>query len=145
MPLRRRIAPNVPVVHFAFDAMVGMGFLMLAVAAWFWWRYWRGRRIPDSPWLLRALLLVSPLGFLAIEAGWTVTEVGRQPWVVYHFLRTADAVTTAPGLGIAFGGFTVLYAVLAVTLVWLLLRLATGTPLSMPEQVEAPTQNEVTG
>jgi len=120
--------PNVPVVHFAFDAMVGMGFFMLVVATAFGWRAWRGRRVPDGRLLLGAVLLASPMGFLATEAGWTVTEVGRQPWVAYHLLRTRDAVTTAPGLGLAFAGFTLLYLLLASTLIWLLLRIGRETP-----------------
>jgi cytochrome d ubiquinol oxidase subunit I len=110
-----------------------MGFFLLFVAAWFWWRAWRGHRVPEGCRRLRALVVAGPLGFLAIETDWTVTEVGRQPWVVYNVLRTADAVTTAPGLGIAFAGFTLLYVVLAATLTWLLLRIARGTPFSRSE------------
>jgi len=135
--------PPVRIVHLAFDAMVGMGFFLLFVAAWFWWRTWRGHRVPEGRWLLRALVLAGPLGFLAIETGWTVTEVGRQPWVVYNVLRTADAVTTAPGLDIAFVGFTLLYILLAATLVWLLLRIARGTPLSLPEPTAEQAHPEV--
>jgi cytochrome bd ubiquinol oxidase subunit I len=73
-------------------------------------------------------VLAGPLSFLAIELGWMVTELGRQPWVIYGILRTSDAVTTAPGLTISFLAFSCVYVILAITLVWLLLRLA-RTPL----------------
>jgi cytochrome d ubiquinol oxidase subunit I len=132
--------PPVAVVHFAFDAMVGMGFFLLFAAGWFWWRAWRARRVPDGRWLLRVLVIASPLGFLAIEAGWSVTEVGRQPWVIYNVLHTADAVTTAPGLDLAFAGFTLLYIVLAATLIWLLLRIARGTRATAQTTAERALQ-----
>jgi cytochrome d ubiquinol oxidase subunit I len=80
------------------------------------------------PWLLRALAVLAPAGFVAIEAGWTVTEVGRQPWVVQGILRTADAVTPMPGLVYPLVAFTLLYVFLAVVVAWLLWRqiVATG-------------------
>jgi cytochrome d ubiquinol oxidase subunit I len=72
--------------------------------------------------LLRALVLASPLGFLAIEAGWVVTEVGRQPWIIYGVMRTSEAVTPMPGLWVPMITFSLLYCVLAVVVVWLLKR-----------------------
>ena len=86
-------------------------------------------------WLLRALVVATPLGFVAIEAGWVVTEVGRQPWIIYQFMRTSEAVTPVPNQFIAFGGFTIVYVILAVTLLWLLIRLG-RTPLP-PEATAA--------
>jgi len=68
--------------------------------------------VSDSVWLLRALAIVTPFGFIATEAGWTVTEVGRQPWVVQGILRTADAVTPMPGLIVPMTLFTLLYIAL---------------------------------
>jgi cytochrome d ubiquinol oxidase subunit I len=109
--------PNTRIVHWAFDLMVGSGTAMLGVAAWAGWVAWRRRSLPDGKWFLRALVAAGPLGFLAIETGWVVTEVGRQPWVVYGFLRTADAVTPMPGLVVPFTLFTLLYLVLTVVLV----------------------------
>lgn len=130
--------PNVPVVHIAFQIMVGAGFASLAVAAWFWWAWWR-RRAASPPAVPRPLLWAvvanSPLGFVALEAGWVVTELGRQPWILYGVMRTADAVTTAPGVVATLVGFLVLYLLLAATLVWLLAGLkhpaepAGGAPL----------------
>jgi len=73
--------PNTRIVHWAFDLMVATGFAMLILAAWAGWLWWRRRRLPDDRWLLRALVVAGPLGFIAIEAGWVVTEVGRQPWI----------------------------------------------------------------
>ena len=94
--------------------------------------YWvvRRRRPGDvaRPWLLRALLAASPLGFLALEAGWFVTEVGRQPWVIYNVMPTADAVTPVSGVPVTFFGFSVVYLALGTALVLLLRRLATGAP-----------------
>ena len=68
-------------------------------------------------------MVAAPLGFMAIEAGWLVTEVGRQPWIIYQIMRTGEAVTPVPGQFVAFGGFTFVYIILAGTLVWLLIRL----------------------
>lgn len=84
--------PPVALPFFAFRAMVGIGLLMLALVVSSWWLRWRGRLF-DSPNFLRACLFMGPMGFVAVIAGWTTTEVGRQPWVVYGLLRTADAVS----------------------------------------------------
>src|SRR5207237_10697434 len=81
-----------------------------------------------SRWFLRALILAAPLGFVAIETGWVVTEVGRQPWIIYGVMRTAEAVTPVPGLVVPFITFTVLYIFLAAITVWLLLRQVAASP-----------------
>jgi cytochrome bd ubiquinol oxidase subunit I len=114
--------PNVPLVHWSFDIMVGTGFAMLAVAAWVAWIWWRTRLLPDSKWLLRALVCSSPLGFIALETGWFVTELGRQPWIIYGFMRTKDAVTPMPGLVVPFTTFTIVYLLLATIVIFLLRR-----------------------
>ena len=114
--------PNTRIVHWAFDLMVATGFAMLILAAWAGWLWWRRRRLPDDRWLLRALVVAGPLGFIAIEAGWVVTEVGRQPWIIYGVMRTADAVTPMPGLVVPFVTFTTVYFFLTVILVSLLRR-----------------------
>lgn len=120
--------PDPVPVHLAFQAMVGIGTALLALAAWYWVAAWRRRGVPTNRWLLRALAVATPLGFVAIEAGWTVTEVGRQPWIVYGVMRTADGVTPVPGQFVAFGGFTLVYVVLAAATVWLLRRLGRTPP-----------------
>jgi len=113
---------NVRLVHWSFDIMVGTGFAMLAVASWVAWIWWRTRRLPDNKWLLRALVCSAPLGFIAVETGWFVTELGRQPWIIYGFMRTRDAVTPMPGLVVPFTTFTIVYLLLAVIVIFLLRR-----------------------
>lgn len=116
--------PNVPLVHISFQLMVISGFAMLGVAGLAGYIYIRRReRFMEHRWLMWLLLFSSPLGFLALQTGWIVTEVGRQPWIIYGVMRTTEAVTPAPGLKVAMFGFVALYTVLAVVLVWLLRRL----------------------
>jgi cytochrome d ubiquinol oxidase subunit I len=115
--------------------MVACGVALLAIAVWSvvaWWR--RGRRLPDGRRYLQALVIAGPLGFIAIEAGWFVTEVGRQPWIIYGILRTEDAVTPMPGLVVPFATFTILYIVLSVIVVALMRRQFIETsPTPTPE------------
>ena len=120
--------PNVPIVHTAFQLMVGLGTFMALVGVWAGTLAFRRRDLCASPWFLRALALAAPMGFIAIEAGWTVTEVGRQPWIVYGVLRTADAVTPMPGLIVPFLGFTALYCFLGAMVAWLLYRQIIRSP-----------------
>lgn len=104
--------------------MVGAGFFLLALAAWLAWRWRKSRALPESRWFWRAAVLAAPAAAAAMEAGWT--ELGRQPWAVYGFLRTDAAVSTAPGL---FAGFYVLlavYTVLTISTLHVLRRMATA-------------------
>jgi cytochrome bd ubiquinol oxidase subunit I len=114
--------PNVGLVHCSFDIMVGTGSAMLAVAVWVVWIWWRTRRLPDNKWLLRALVCSAPLGFIAVETGWFVTELGRQPWIICGVMRTRDAVTPMPGLFVPFTTFTIVYLLLGVIVIFLLRR-----------------------
>jgi cytochrome d ubiquinol oxidase subunit I len=114
--------PNVPIVHWAFDLMIACGTLMLGLVLWAGGRWWRSGGIPTDPWLLRAAVAAGPLGFIAIEAGWVVTEVGRQPWIIQGVMRTKEAVTPMDGLVVPFTTFTLLYVVLSVLVVFLLRR-----------------------
>jgi cytochrome d ubiquinol oxidase subunit I len=120
--------PPTQIVHPAFDLMVGAGLAMLGASLLALFLAWRQRRLPQARWLLWLLVLCGPLGFVAIEAGWVVTEVGRQPWIIYNVLRTADAVTPVPGLAVPFLTFTALYFVLAALVVWLLWRQFRDSP-----------------
>jgi cytochrome d ubiquinol oxidase subunit I len=120
--------PNVPIVHTAFQIMVGLGTYMALLSVWIGWTVFRRRDLAENRWLLRAVALAAPMGFIAIEAGWTVTEVGRQPWTIYGVLRTADAVTPMPGLIYPFLLFTVLYSFLGVIVAWLLYRQIIRSP-----------------
>jgi len=83
--------PPVAIPFFAFRIMVGIGGLMLALVAASWWLRYIGRLF-DSALFLRACIAMTPLGFVAVLAGWTTTEVGRQPWTVYGLMRTVDSV-----------------------------------------------------
>jgi cytochrome bd ubiquinol oxidase subunit I len=114
--------PNISLVHLSFDIMVGTGSALFVVAAWVAWVWWRTRRLPDNKWLLRALVGCAPLGFIAVETGWFVTELGRQPWIIYGVMRTRDAVTPMPGLFVPFTTFTVVYLLLGVIVIFLLRR-----------------------
>jgi cytochrome d ubiquinol oxidase subunit I len=116
--------PNTVLVHLAFQVMVAIGFGLLALGAWAGVVRWRRKRLPEGRWFLRAVLLAGPAAFVAIEAGWIVTEVGRQPWIVQGVMRTADAVTTRPGIVWHLAGTIVVYALLGIACSWLLLRLA---------------------
>ncbi|HEX2972175.1 MAG TPA: cytochrome ubiquinol oxidase subunit I [Tepidisphaeraceae bacterium] len=117
--------PNVHLTHSAFQVMVGIGTALVALAGWFWIAWWRRReRTMAIRPLMWAIVVAGPLGFIALEAGWVVTEVGRQPWVINGILRTRDAVTPSTAVPPIFYGFVVLYAVLAITVIVLLRRLA---------------------
>jgi cytochrome bd ubiquinol oxidase subunit I len=120
--------PPVAVVHIAFQIMVGIGFVLAGISVWGWWLLWRGEGIWNSRLFLRALVLVAPLGMVAIEAGWIVTEVGRQPWIIMGIMRTAEAVTPMPGLLIPLIVYTGVYLVLAAIVVWLLIRHIGASP-----------------
>jgi cytochrome d ubiquinol oxidase subunit I len=126
--------PEPRVVHTAFQIMVGIGFTLIFMGAWFWLVAWRKRAIQPNRWQLRALVAMTPLGFVAIEAGWVVTEVGRQPWIIYQIMRTEDAVTEVPGQFASFGGFTILFEILAVATIWLLRLVASKPPVIEPDR-----------
>ena len=126
----RENRPPVAIVHLAFQAMVGLGTALAMVAAWAGWSAIRRRGTPDHRALLRALVIVAPFGFLATEAGWIVTEVGRQPWVVQGLMRTSRAVTPMPALVVPMVLFTLLYCALAAVVVSLLVYLVRDTSTS---------------
>jgi len=114
--------PPVAVVHVAYQIMVACGTALAGLALLVAFLWVKRRAVPTDPWLLRSLVLASPLGFIAIEAGWTVTEVGRQPWVVYGHLKTADALTEVTGLQASLAIYTLVFVLLAVVVVALLRR-----------------------
>jgi cytochrome d ubiquinol oxidase subunit I len=126
--------PPVAVVHIAFQIMVACGLAMAAVSVAALILAWRNRRrlgrwsLPDQRWFLRTLVLAAPLGFIAIEAGWTVTEVGRQPFIISGIMRTTEAVTPVPYLTIPLVTFTFVYLFLAFVVVFLLLRQFSQSP-----------------
>ena len=126
----RRDWPPVPVVHVAFQIMVAFGTYLALLGIWVAVEASRRRDLAVNRWLMRAVAIASPMGFVCIEAGWTVTEVGRQPWVIYGVMRTADSVTPMPGLIVPFLVISALYFFLGVVVVWLLYDLVMRSPLT---------------
>jgi cytochrome d ubiquinol oxidase subunit I len=133
----REDRPPVLIPFFAFRIMVGMGLLMLAIAALGLLLRWRGR-LEHSRWFLWAAFLSFPSGFVAVLTGWFTAEVGRQPWVVYGLLRTADAVTpslTGRDVLISLSGYVLVYAVLVgfgLRYIYKLLRDGPAAPQPLP-------------
>jgi cytochrome bd ubiquinol oxidase subunit I len=109
--------PADTMLHWAFDTMVGICTMLIGLGLWFGISWWRKRDFPQSRWFLRATAISGLAAVVALECGWIVTEVGRQPWVVYNVLRTTDAVTKAGGVWVTFGAVLLLYVVLGATLI----------------------------
>jgi cytochrome bd ubiquinol oxidase subunit I len=120
--------PPVNVVRSSFQLMVGIGFALLGLGAWLAIGWRRRRELPRSRWFLRAAVLSGPAAIIALECGWVVTEVGRQPWIVYHVMRVRDAVSDAPGLRYGYFLLIAVYTVLMIATFAVLRRLA-RTPL----------------
>jgi cytochrome d ubiquinol oxidase subunit I len=116
--------PPVTVIHLAFDTMVGIGFGLLLLGLWLLIAWRRRHDLPRSRWFLRAAAVAGAACVVALEAGWVVTEVGRQPWIVYGQQRTADAVNPAPGLGVGLAIVLAAYVLLTIGTVYVLRRLA---------------------
>ena len=121
--------PPANVVHTSFQLMVGAGLVMAAIAVWFGVRWWRARRTGADPfagrWLLRATVIAGVLSVVALESGWTTTEVGRQPWIVHGVMRVEDAVTRNGGIWVTFAVIVVVYTLMttgAVTVLWSMAR-----------------------
>ncbi len=132
--------PPVAVVHVSFQIMVALGSAMALVALWAAWVLWRRREIAEQPWLLRALVVVAPFGFIATEVGWMVTEIGRQPWVVQGLLRTSDAVTPMPGLIVPLLVFTLLYLMLGAVVVAVIGAMVRDTAGESAPDARAPLE-----
>jgi len=113
--------PANTMLHLAFDGMVGIGSALLLLGAWLAFVWWRRRDIPQTPWFLRAVAISGAGAILALWAGWIVTEVGRQPWIVQGYMRTTEAVTDAKGIWFSFALVLLLYAAIG-TIAILVLR-----------------------
>jgi cytochrome d ubiquinol oxidase subunit I len=134
--------PPVAQVHLAFQVMAGLGTLLAAVSLAFLWLSWRGGwRVPVGPRFLLVVVVSAPAGFLALEAGWLVTELGRQPFTIWGVLRTAGSVTPVPGLAAPFWIFTAIYVFLGVVVIALLRAQIAHAPKGRA----APPQGESTG
>ena len=120
--------PNVRMVHICFQVMVGCGSLLSLFAIVAAWLSWKKGPLSKQKLFLKALVLVGPLGFVALEAGWMVTELGRQPWIIYHLMRTKDAVTSMPNIIVTFLVMTFVYFVLGIIVAWLLSKHVIALP-----------------
>ncbi|MGJ8581910.1 MAG: cytochrome ubiquinol oxidase subunit I, partial [Psychromonas sp.] len=102
--------PPVAIVFWSFRIMISLGFAMLGLAVWSLWRRVRGK-LYDDDWLKRAAIVMGPMGFVAVLAGWVTTEVGRQPFTVYGLLRTSDSLApiAAPAVAVSLIAFIVVY------------------------------------
>lgn len=114
--------PPVAIMHYAFQIMVGIGTLMMFIGILYFIALWKKTDWFNKGWFLKLFIVATPLGFIALEAGWTVTEVGRQPWIIQGVMRTSDAVTKMPGIQYTFYLFTFIYFTLSVFVIFLLKR-----------------------
>jgi cytochrome d ubiquinol oxidase subunit I len=124
--------PPVNVVRVSFQLMVAVGVALALLGIGYLVRRIRRRPLPESLWFHRAVVAAGPLAVVALVAGWVVTEVGRQPWVVYRFMRTSEAVTGAGGIPVGYATLVVVYLGVGAAVVWILRRLA-RVPLESPD------------
>ncbi len=133
MPAAQR-PPLVTLIHLSFDLMVGLGMFLFMLAAWQAWWWWFHRRVLLTAWFLAPAALAGVAAVVAMEAGWVVTEVGRQPWIVYKVLLVSQAVTPASGVTVTLGVMLALYAVLSAVSI--------GVPMLMSRRWRRETAAE---
>ncbi len=129
--------PPVMVTHIAFQLMVGLGMVLVGLSLLFFFSRWKKKEWIHQRWFLWLFVLGTPLGFVALEAGWTVTEVGRQPWIIYGILRTKDAVSPIPGIAYSLYLFIGIYLTLAIAVTFLLIRQIKALPESLRNAAES--------
>jgi cytochrome d ubiquinol oxidase subunit I len=146
--------PAITLIHLSFDAMIGLAFLLLAAVAWALWTWRRRHGLPQQRWFWWLAIACGPAALIAMECGWIVTEVGRQPWVVYQLMTTSQAATTNGGVIDTLTAVIVLYAVLGVATLVILRMLArrwragpqaepeAGVPYGPPPERREPTGRE---
>jgi cytochrome bd ubiquinol oxidase subunit I len=130
--------PANTLLHWAFDTMVGVGTLLLALGAWLGIAWLRRRDIPKTPWFLRATAVSGLAAIVALESGWIVTEVGRQPWIVYEVMRTEDAVTEADGVWVSLGVVVTVYTALGIATIMVLRTMASRWRAAEADEVDVP-------
>jgi len=130
--------PANTMLHWAFDTMVGICTALIALGLWLAIAWWRKRDIPRTPWFLRATAVSGLAAIVALECGWIVTEVGRQPWIVYNVMRTEDAVTQADGVPVTFGLIVLLYAMVGTTTVLVLRAMTRRWREAATDDVDVP-------
>ncbi|MBI4403703.1 MAG: cytochrome ubiquinol oxidase subunit I [Deltaproteobacteria bacterium] len=113
--------PPLLIPHLCFQLMVLIGMYMALASVWCLWTYWKKRTLIGSPRLLVTIVGAGPLGFLALEAGWMVTEIGRQPWALSKIYKVSEVVTPMPGLAVPCAVFFLVYCFLALT-VFIIMR-----------------------
>ncbi|MCW2653253.1 MAG: cytochrome ubiquinol oxidase subunit [Mycobacterium sp.] len=128
--------PPINITHVAFQTMVGVALLLAASVIVYWVARRRHHDLLADRWFLRFMVIAGPLAILALECGWTTTEVGRQPWTVWHVLRTADAASMNPGLWWTYLGILVIYSGMSVGAYLVLTSMArrwrAGKPVTSP-------------
>lgn len=112
--------PANTLLHLAFDTMIGICSAMILLGLWVLWVWWKRRDIPRTPWFLRIVAVSGAAAVLSLWCGWIVTEVGRQPWIVQGYMRTAEAVTPAHGIWFSFGLVLLLYGVIGTVAILVL-------------------------
>ncbi len=132
--------PPIAITHYAFQIMIGIGMLLMAISFIYFLALWRKKAWLQTKWLLKLFVISTPLGFIAVEAGWTVTEVGRQPWIIKDVMRTVDAVTPMPGIVYSFYMFTAVYISLSIIVVYMLYRQIK----MVPQLYDSPKTNDKT-
>jgi cytochrome d ubiquinol oxidase subunit I len=144
--------PLLPLLFYAFRAMAGIGFALAFLMLWTVLAWLRGRlsvlRIASNRWLLRSWVAAIPLGYIAVDTGWTVREVGRQPWVIYGLLRTEDAASPLPSASVAFtaaGYFAIDLLFLVLFWVFLVRTVRQGPDLTLPLPEREPGALESVG
>jgi cytochrome d ubiquinol oxidase subunit I len=125
--------PAHTMLHWSFDTMVGVASLLIVLAAWFAFAWFRKRDLPQTRWFLRAVAVSGVATVVALECGWIVTEVGRQPWIVNGYMRTSQAVTPAQGIWWVFGLTLAIYAALGVIAIVVLRALSRRWQAGEPE------------
>jgi len=114
--------PPVAVTHVAFELMIGIGTALMLAGILYFIGIWKKKSWLSKKWFLKLFIIATPFGFIAVEAGWTVTEVGRQPWIIQGIMRTNEAVTPMPGIHYTFYLFTAIYFTLSIAVIFLLSR-----------------------
>ena len=130
--------PALTMLHLAFDTMVGVATLLFLLAVWFAINWWRKRDLPQTKWFMRAVAISGVATVVALESGWIVTEVGRQPWIVQGFMRTSEAVTPAQGIWWVFGITMAIYIALGTIAVVVLRGLSKRWSKGEPEPADLP-------
>ncbi|MFA6082919.1 cytochrome ubiquinol oxidase subunit I [Mucilaginibacter sp.] len=133
--------PPIAITHYSFQLMVALGMLMMAIGVIYFIALIKKRDWFNQHWFLRLFIAATPIGFIAVEAGWTVTEVGRQPWIIQGIMRTKDAVTPMPGIGYSFYLFTAVYLTLSIAVIFLLYRQIRMVPEIYDTTKPAHTKN----